>query len=454
MSATTTTPLRSRRAARRSWWVDGLEAAVYLVSAAAVAFVIAGGGFLITQPIDWLYGIGRSAGVVATVFLLTQVLLASRAPYIERAIGHDRAMALHTRLGKWAIILMIVHAALIVGVSAVYDGRSPIDQTVTYFTQSWYLATAQIGLAVFLLILALSLAIVRRKWRYEAWHAVHYLVYVAAALVVPHQFLFGSTFVSKGLAWWFWLALYVFAFGSLIVFRFLRPLVVMRRHGLRVTQVSPLPDGSTSVIMEGRELHRLKAAPGQFFLWRFLAPGFRTEVHPFSLSRGPDATSLRITVKPSGDFSSRIGQLPVGTRVLVEGPLGVFSDVTRTQPGVVLVAAGIGVTPIRAMLDAVDPSEGPVDVIIRCSTEAEAPLLDEVRELVAARGATVHVVAGSRGTGWSSAATPATLKTLVPDVAQRDVYVCGPRAWAMAVEDDALAAGCPKRSVHREEFAW
>lgn len=446
---------RARRAARRTWWPDALEAAIWLACATAIAFVIAGGGFLIFQPIDWLYGLGRVFGVVATVFVLTQVLLVSRAPYIERSVGHDRTVALHTRLGKWAIILMIAHAGLIVGVSAVYDGRDVLGQAVAYFTQAWYLATAQIALAVFLVILATSLAIVRARWRYESWYAVHLLVYVAVALAVPHQFLFGSTFVSKGAAWWFWLTLWVFAFGSLIWFRMIRPVARLGRHDLRVAEVTPLPDGSTHVVMRGKNLERLRSVPGQFFLWRFLAPGFGSQAHPFSLSRSADAESLRITVKPSGDFSSKVGELKPGTRVLVDGPLGVFHHGTRSSEGVVLVAAGIGVTPIRAMLEAVDPAvDGPVDVVVRCSSEAEAPLLDEVRELALARGATVHVVAGGRGTGWSSAASPATLAALVPDVADRDVYVCGPRAWALAVEADAVAAGCPKARVHREEFAW
>ena len=451
MAVSTAMHQRRVQGARRQWWRDGLEAAVYLVSASAVALVIAGGGFTILQPIDWLYSVGRALGVVATVFMLTQVLLAARAPFVERAMGHDRAVALHTKLGKWAIILMIGHAALIVVVSGVYDGRNGLEQGLAYFNQAWYLATAQIGLGVFLVILATSVMIVRRSWRYEAWHAVHLSVYVAVALVVPHQFLFGSTFVGRGVAFWFWVALYVLAFGSLIAFRVVRPLVLFSRHQLRIESVTRLADGSASVVMSGRNLERLAPTPGQFFLWRFLARGLRLQAHPFSLSRQPDASTLRITVKPSGDFSTAVGELAPGTRVLVEGPLGVFSEVTRTRPGAVLVAAGIGITPIRAMLDV---AEGPVDVIIRCSTEAQAPLLDEVRELAAARGAALHVVAGGRGVGWASAANPATLKELVPDVQDRDIYVCGPREWALAVEADALAAGCAKESIHREEFAW
>lgn len=455
MTTPASAPPRASAAARHEWWADGLEAAIYLAAAIGAAFVFAAGAFAGAGPLDWIYGIGRIVGIVATVFLLAQVLLVSRAPYIERSVGHDRTVALHTRLGKWAIILMLVHVAFVVGITVSWEDTTFAAQLATFFTQAWYLATAQVALVVFLVILATSLVIVRRKWRYESWHTVHLLVYVATALAVPHQFLFGGTFSPKGAAWWFWLVLYIFAFGSLLAFRVVRPLALAVRHGLRVDAVQPLPDGSTSIVIRGRGVERLRARPGQFFLWRFLAPGFWAQAHPFSLSRTPDAQTLRITVKPSGDFSSRVAQLKPGTRVLAEGPLGVFHGERRYGHGLVLVAAGIGITPVRALVEAAQPADGPVDVIVRCSSEDQAPLLDEVRALAAERGATLHVIAGPRGeSGWSAQAAPASLADLVPDVAARDVFVCGPRDWALRVEADAVAAGVPSRNVHREEFAW
>lgn len=189
-------------------------------------------------------------------------------------------------------------------------------------------------------------------------------------------------------------------------------------------------------------------------LWRFLDRDRWRDVHPFSLSSATSPTAMRITVKPSGDGSAGLATVEPGTRVLVEGPFGVFSAASRTRHGVVLVAAGIGITPIRAMLEELDPAHGPVDVIVRASSRAEAPLLDEVEELAAAKGIAVHVVLGSRGDGWSSADHPATLENLVPDVVERDVYVCGPGRWAATVEQEARAAGVGRDSIHRETFAW
>jgi predicted ferric reductase len=444
-------PVPSLVARARERRADALVAALWWLGAVGVAFFIAAGGLTTSSPIDYLYSLGRMTGIIAAVLVMNQVLLISRVPWIERVLGHDRAAATHTRMGKVAFIAMLVHAALILIMTAYYDGKSVLAAIPALWDLGWYMVAAQAALGLFALVVVTSLLIVRRRWRYETWHAVHVIVYVAIALVVPHQFIEGSTFRSKGAAWWFWLALYVLTFGSWLVYRVVRPLLAARRYGLVVAEVTENPDGSTSVVMAGRGLDRLGAQPGQFFLWRFLAPGFALQAHPFSLSRAPSDT-LRITVGPTGDFSSSLARLPVGTRVLVEGPLGVFTSAARTSPGVVYVAGGIGVTPLRALLD--EPHDGPVDIVLRSSTQESSPLRDEVHELAALHGASVHEFYGPRGFGWSTVAAPSTLKALVPDVANRDVFICGPVAWADAVEADARSAGVPTAAIHRERFGW
>lgn len=442
---------RSPVARTRERRADALVAALWWVGAVAVAFFVAEGGLTTLNPVDYVYSLGRVAGIVAAVLVMNQVLLISRVPWIEHTLGHDRAAATHTLMGKVAFIAMLVHAALILVMTAHYDGRSVFAEIPAMWDLGWFMVAAQAALGLFTLVVVTSLLIVRRRWRYENWHTVHLFVYLAIALVVPHQFIEGSTFRSKGAAWWFWLALYVVTFGAWLAFRVVKPLVNARRLGLVVSEVTSHGDGSTSIMMTGTGIARLRARPGQFGLWRFLAKGYWREAHPFSLSR-VNSDALRITVGAAGDFSSSLAQLPVGTRVLLEGPLGVFTSRARTRPGVVYVAGGIGITPLRAMLE--EPHDGPVDVILRAGSLERAPLRDEVHALAAARGATVHEFYGPRGFGWSSAAEPANLATLVKDVDQRDVYICGPMAWADAVEADAIASGVAPEAIHRERFGW
>ncbi|WP_061960459.1 ferredoxin reductase family protein [Demequina flava] len=444
---------RRRRSARRSWWTDGLEAAVWLAAVTGIALMIASGGVAYaTSPADWLYAAGRAFGIVAAVLMMAQVLLASRVPWVERAIGHDRAIAVHTRWGKVAIVLMLVHLAIMTTVTASYDGRSVGAQVFAWPEYGWWMLAALVAATAFIVVLVTSLTAVRLRWPYERWHAVHMLVYIGVAFAVPHQFLEGSTFRAGGIAWWFWAVLWTLSIGSFVLFRLIRPVVRIGRHGLMVESVTPLADGSTTVTVAGRNLDRLKAQPGQFFLWRFLSPELRTQQHPYSLSAAP-GDRLRITVKPSGFGSTAVKNLTPGTRVMVEGPLGIFTHQSRTRSALVLVAAGIGVTPVRSMLEECEPGDD-VTVIVRARSRDEAPLLDEIEDLATARGATVHLLLGSRGQTWGTRENPASISDLVASPQDADVYICGPRGWAQVVAADALAAGVAPAAIHREEFGW
>jgi ferredoxin-NADP reductase len=162
---------------------------------------------------------------------------------------------------------------------------------------------------------------------------------------------------------------------------------------------------------------------------------------------------LRITVKPVGDFTSAIEDLLPGTRVMAEGPLGRFTAQHRRAHGTVLVGAGSGVAPIVALLEELDGT-GPIVVMLRARSEGEIPHLDEVGSLAAARGATLYLLTGVRGDGWLPSGMSARMTQLVPSLVASDVYVCGPRAWAETILDEARVCGAPEEHLHIEEFSW
>jgi ferredoxin-NADP reductase len=201
--------------------------------------------------------------------------------------------------------------------------------------------------------------------------------------------------------------------------------------------------GIVSLRIAGRRLDRLGAAGGQFFLWRFLARGHWWRSHPFSLSAVPERDSLRITVKALGDFTSRIAQIPVGTRVVAEGPFGVFTREAARRDKVLLIGGGIGITPVRALLDDL---HGDVVVLYRVLTEEEAIFRDELPEAV--------LVAGDHATeAGRHLLSPAHLEELVPDIAERDVYLCGPPAM-VDVTLRSVRKHVPSRHIHVERFAF
>ena len=147
-----------------------------------------------------------------------------------------------------------------------------------------------------------------------------------------------------------------------------------------------------------------------------------------------------------------------GTRVLFEGPYGLFSESARTTEQAVFIGAGIGVTPLRAMLE--DPNIGKrqATVILRGSTDEEVYLWSETYDLCVAKEAWLRVLVGSRPAGvqtWLSAEAynqGERLTTLAPNVKNSDVFICGPTPWTELVIRDARRAGVPEHRIHAERF--
>ena len=123
----------------------------------------------------------------------------------------------------------------------------------------------------------------------------------------------------------------------------------------------------------------------------------------------------------------------------MEGPYGAFTRLHQVTDATLLIAGGVGVTPIRAMLE---EATGSTIVLYRVPSPADAVLLGELQNLARQRGAQLHLLTGRTGSGNPPIAPfdPPQLGALVPDIAQRDVYVCGPPAMTNAVLRSLRAA--------------
>jgi predicted ferric reductase len=301
---------------------------------------------------------------------------------------------------------------------------------------------------------------VRRAFSYEAWHLIHLLSYVAVLIAVPHQLSVGALLADGTWQRVYWIALYVLAFASIVTYRFIEPVISSLRHRITVSGVTEVSPGVTSIHLTGTNLRALGTAGGQFFIWRFWTGKTWWHSHPISLSAMPTDTTARITVRGIGAGSSGISTVPIGTRVSMQGPYGLFTDVARTAPRLALVAAGIGVTPIRALLEHSRFAPGEATILLRASTESEAYLWDEIAEIAEAKGATVYTMVGHRSPVapfWMpehDARRGVTISSLFPQLADSDLYLCGPSAWLDQVEADAKSAGMPAHQIHSERFDW
>jgi ferredoxin-NADP reductase len=286
----------------------------------------------------------------------------------------------------------------------------------------------------------------RRRLAYETWHFVHLYAYVAVVLAFTHQVAAGTTFTSSPAATAYRYGLWGCALGAVFAGRVALPLRRNLRHRLRVAAVVPESDNVVSVYVTGRALDRLPARAGQFFLWRFLTKDRWWQANPYSLSAAPDGIRLRLTVKASGAGSASLRRLTPGTRVFAEGPYGAFTTLHRTRPDALLIAGGVGITPLRALLEEL---HGHAVLVYRVSAPQDAVLHDELRELAAAKGALLHLISGPH---HPDPLSPDALNSLVPDLADRDVYVCGPPGMTRSMLRSLRALGVPKAQLHFERW--
>ncbi|MFC5501822.1 ferric reductase-like transmembrane domain-containing protein [Lysinimonas soli] len=454
------TPDHAAMYRRRARVGDILVVSLWLSASIAVAlFLLTGGVSRFATVPDAVTSAGIVTGLVGTDFVLAMLLLAARVPFIDRAIGHDRAIAVHRALGKPAFYLLVAHGLLLLIGYGLGTGIDPIAELAPLLSiPDMPLAVAALGLLA--VVIVSSFVAVRRRVSYETWHLIHLLSYAAVVASIPHQLSIGKVFSPTSIERVYWLLLYVIAFGAIFLHRFLEPLIASIQHGLRVDRMTEEAPGVVSIHLAGRRLRALQSAGGQFFVWRFWTPGTWWHSHPISLSAAPTDTELRITVRDLGEGTRSISAVRPGTRVWFEGPYGVFTDAGRTAPKLAVVAAGIGITPVRAMLQDAQLAPGEATVLLRASRPDDTFLWGEIDALARERGIAVTTMIGRRsadGPAWmtqAAADSGLTLLRLFPDLLQSDLYLCGPTAWLDEIEADARAAGLPDHQIHAERFDW
>lgn len=450
--------------------VAGGVALATLVAVVAL-WLLDGGIAAVAEPGGLALTTGRLTGLIAADLLLIQVLLMARIPWVERAWGHDVLTRRHRLVGHTSFYLMLAHIVLIVIGYTQSGSLSLLPQIWDLVVNYPGMLLAVAGTVALVAVVVTSIRAARRRLRYESWHLIHLYAYVGVGLALPHELWTGSDFLGSSAATVFWWTLWGVTAGTVVIFRLALPIARSAFHRLTVQAVVPEAPGVVSVVMRGRHLARLGLQPGQFFHWRFLQrPGW-TRAHPYSISAVPAADRLRITVRTDGDGGRRLAQLRPGVRVLLEGPYGTLTPDRRLRRDVLLLAAGVGITPMRGLAEhlisepAAPGRHGlrPPSVILlhRISTPSDVLFSAELAELSRQGDLRVGHLVGPRSVdgSWLPAMqhrmdAARALQHLVPDVADREVYLCGPARWMAAAAGTLRQVGVSPSAIHREDFSW
>ena len=408
---------------------------------------------------------GRFAGLLLASILVGQLLIMSRAPWLEQLHGLDALARMHHRLGQVFLVPLLAHPVLILAAYGGGDARLLMTDAATVLSMDG-VTGASIAVALLLVVLVYSLIQPWTSWNYQRWYAVHLAMYAAVGLAFWHQVAIGGSLRASVLfrAYW-WLTL-VLALGAVTVYRVGLPVARSWRHQFVVAAVVPETKNVTSVFIEGRNLQEYCFRSGQFVVVRFLCPRLWRESHPYSLSMPYDGKRLRLSVKAVGDFSSTVPSVSPGTRVILEGPYGIFTSARTKAPKVLCLAFGIGITPIRAIAEDLGRQGRDVVLIYGSLRTEDIALREEVEQLSGRYGIQVHHVLSEESlpalppsgtlplvTVSSGFVTQGYLKRVVPDVAERDVFLCGPPVVMRMLSRDLAALGVPSARIFAERFS-
>lgn len=397
---------------------------------------------------------GRVLGLLAVFGILMQVMTIGRAPWIERVFGLDKLSRVHKWNGYATLAFVVAHPVLITFSYAKMLRTGIVSQFTDFLLNYKDLLPAALAVLTLIGIVILSITIVRRRMKYETWYFVHLLTYGAVILAFGHQLSLGGDFLGNPVFSGYWYFLYVFVFGNLLLFRFAKPLWQSYAQGFRVQQVAPETHDTSSVLITGKNPLSLHGKPGQFFKLRFLQKGFWWQDHPFSISAIPTKEHLRFTIKRSGDYTSMIPKLKKGAPVIVDGPYGVFTAEPKQGAKYLFIAGGVGITPIRALLEQLAPTND-VMLIYGNKTSKDVIFRKELDELASRHHFPIHYVMSDEHShpGERGNVDKEKLARLVPDIASWESYICGPPPMLKGVRKALRALGVRNKRIHFEKFS-
>jgi len=395
---------------------------------------------------------GRLCGLLGVYLTLLQLLLIGRVSWIERSFGLDRLTIAHHVQGLLIIPLLGAHPLLLSMGYGMESGNSFLGQYRELL--AWdSVVPASVGMALLTALVILSTSPLRKRLPYELWYLFHLGTYVALALSFAHQFKTGSDLIDSPLLMKFWYLLYIFSLGNLVLYHLFIPLFLSWRHQFRIVKIQPESADVVSIHIGGRNLEKFRFEAGQFVFARFLSRGCIMESHPFSLSLPPGKEILRLTIKKAGTYTSRVHTLKPGTRIILEGPLGLFTPSVSSRPGILLLAGGIGITPLRALAE--EFAGRGREVTLLYNSRRKGGIVFE-KELEALKGtlAISYIISDIPAPGDEQGRIDAEkISRLVPDLTDRDIYLCGPPAMMRVLVETLTSLGVKSKAIHYARFS-
>jgi predicted ferric reductase len=315
----------------------------------------------VTFPLvlSWLFGgpprtfhqeLASGLGILAFSMILMEFVLSGRFKSISNGVGMDVTMRFHQMMARTALVFALLHPFLYQGTPSA--GERPWDPTrqLTITTDFSALST---GIAAYLLLPSLVLLAIGRSqldYKYDTWRLIHGIGALLVALLLLHHTVYAGRYGSQTVMIWVWLAMTGVAAGSLLYVYLLVP-VREKARPWQVISVTRLTPKQWEVTVKPDGHRGLEYQAGQFAWLNVGHSSFSMKENPFSICSAPVAgPEISFMIKELGDFTGTISQIEAGTVAYLDGPYGNLSVDGRTEPGVALIAGGVGLAPLLGIL--------------------------------------------------------------------------------------------------------
>ncbi|GAB4239757.1 MAG: ferredoxin reductase family protein [Elainellaceae cyanobacterium] len=392
-------------------------------------------------------------GFIGLAMMALQFALTARINRIEASYGVDIILQFHRYISIAAFIFVVIHPVVL------FVAQPDTLQLLNVFAAPWrarFAVTSTVALAALM---------ITTIWRqplgipYEPWRTLHgILAVLVVGFGLAHALGVGN---YLGLFWKgvLWAVLALTALWLLVYVRLVKPWLMVRRPYL-VEAVRPERGDVWTLILRPRGHEGMPFQPGQFAWITLNISPFRMREHPFSLSssaENPDR--LEFSIKALGDFTRTIQDVQPGTKAFLDGPYGVFTTERYwDSAGFVLIAGGIGITPMMSMLvTAADRKDDRPFLLIYANKSWEAVTFREELEALKDRLdlKIVYVLRKppEQWTGETGYVDRDLLERYIPiHRGSRQYFICAAPVMMDQVEIALHQLAVPVTNIHMEHF--
>lgn len=426
-----------------------------LLYLAVVLAPLIGSASLGGPPRPLLQELATGLGILAFSMILVEFILSGRFKQVSNGIGMDVTMRFHQVMARAALVLALLHPLLYRGTPS--GGPRPWD-TTRQLTLTTDVPDLISGIAAYVLLPAFVLLAVGRKklsYKYETWRLMHGLGALIIALLVLHHAISAGRYAGLPALTWLWIAMTGAAVGTLLYVYLVVPLLHKAQpwRVAAVTQLTP-QQWEVTITPEGHE--GLGYHAGQFVWLNLGHSPFSLHEHPFSIASAPAAApNLSFMIKELGDFTRSIGQIPPGTPAHLAGPFGNLSVAGRREPGIALLAGGVGLAPLIGIYRQLRLTDDPraVRLVYGNRTREQIAYREELT------GDDVVLVLSEPPDDWQgeTGVIDTTLIDRLFTQAEIDSWlfvICGPAVMMNGVENHLLARGTPSHRILTERFDY